>query len=179
MDLDRDKPIDFVAPIVDQSQNIIKVIGVGGGGCNAVRNMYTEHITGVTLAACNTDSKSLAPSPVPVKLVLGEGLGAGGKPEVGREEAEKSIDSIEKLLSDGTKMAFITASLGGGTGTGAAPVVARTAQSLGILTVGIVTLPFYFEKKPKIIKALEGAGGRFSWMICKSILNHLPRQTSQ
>ncbi len=157
MDLDRDKPIDFVAPIVDQSQNIIKVIGVGGGGCNAVRNMYTEHITGVTLAACNTDSKSLAPSPVPVKLVLGEGLGAGGKPEVGREEAEKSVDSIEKLLSDGTKMAFITASLGGGTGTGAAPVVARTAQSLGILTVGVVTLPFYFEKKPKIIKALEGA----------------------
>ncbi len=157
MDLDRDKPIDFVAPIVDQSQNIIKVIGVGGGGCNAVRNMYTEQITGVTLAACNTDSKSLAPSPVPVKLVLGEGLGAGGKPEVGREEAEKSIDSIEKLLSDGTKMAFITASLGGGTGTGAAPVVARIAQSLGILTVGVVTLPFYFEKKPKIIKALEGA----------------------
>lgn len=141
---------------MDQSQNIIKVIGVGGGGCNAVRSIYNEQITGVTLAVCNTDSKSLAPSPVPVKIMLGEGLGAGGFPEVGRSEAEKNIDDIEKLLSDGTKMAFITASLGGGTGTGAAPVVAGVAKKMGILTVGVVTLPFYFEKKQKIIKALKG-----------------------
>ena len=148
--------IDFGEPVMDQSQNIIKVIGVGGGGCNAVRNIYNERITGVTLAVCNTDSKSLAPSPVPVKIMLGEGLGAGGFPEVGRSEAEKNIDDIERLLSDGTKMAFITASLGGGTGTGAAPVVAGAAKKMGILTVGVVTLPFYFEKKQKIIKALRG-----------------------
>lgn len=111
--------IDFGEPVTDRSQNIIKVIGVGGGGCNAVRNMYNEQIKGVTLAVCNTDSKSLAPSPVPVKIMLGEGLGAGGNPETGRSEAEKNIEDIEQLLSDGTKMAFITASLGGGTGTGA------------------------------------------------------------
>ncbi len=151
-----DQLIDFGEPVMDQSQNIIKVIGVGGGGCNAVRSIYNEQITGVTLAVCNTDSKSLAPSPVPVKIMLGEGLGAGGFPEVGRSEAEKNIDDIEKLLSDGTKMAFITASLGGGTGTGAAPVVAGVAKKMGILTVGVVTLPFYFEKKQKIIKALKG-----------------------
>lgn len=148
--------IDFGDPVKDQSQNIIKVIGVGGGGCNAVRNIYNEKITGVTLAVCNTDSKSLAPSPVPVKIMLGEGLGAGGIPEVGRSEAEKNTEDIEKLLSDGTKMAFVTASLGGGTGTGAAPVVAGVAKKMGILTVGVVTLPFYFEKKQKIIKALKG-----------------------
>lgn len=151
-----DQLINFGEPVTDQSQNIIKVIGVGGGGCNAVRNIYNEKITGVTLAVCNTDSKSLAPSPVPVKIMLGEGLGAGGFPEVGRSEAEKNIDDIERLLSDGTKMAFITASLGGGTGTGAAPVVAGVAKKMGILTVGVVTLPFYFEKKQKIIKALKG-----------------------
>ncbi|MBO5427336.1 MAG: cell division FtsZ family protein, partial [Prevotella sp.] len=148
--------IDFGEPVKDLSQSIIKVIGVGGGGCNAVRNMYNEQISGVTLAVCNTDSKSLAPSPVPVKIMLGEGLGAGGIPEIGRSEAEKNIDDIERLLSDGTKMAFITASLGGGTGTGAAPVVAGIARKMGILTVGVVTLPFYFEKKQKIIKALKG-----------------------
>ncbi|MCH5147674.1 MAG: hypothetical protein J1F61_06755, partial [Clostridiales bacterium] len=118
-----DRLIDF-GIVEDKSKSIIKVIGVGGGGCNAVRNMYNADITGVTLAACNTDSKSLAPSPVPVKILLGEGLGAGGKPEIGRSEAEKNIDDIKKLLSDGTKMVFVTASLGGGTGTGAAPVVA-------------------------------------------------------
>ena len=147
--------IDFVE-IEDKSKDIIKVIGVGGGGCNAVRNMYNENIKGVTLAVCNTDSKSLAPSPVPVKILLGEGLGAGGQPEIGRSEAEKNVDDIRKLLSDGTKMAFVTASLGGGTGTGAAPVVASVAKEMGILTVGVVTIPFYFEKTQKIIKALKG-----------------------
>lgn len=147
--------LDFVS-VEDKSKKIIKVIGVGGGGCNAVRNMHNEGVEGVTLAVCNTDSQVLAASPVPVKLMLGEGLGAGGDPGVGRAEAEKSIDSLKKLLSDGTKMVFVTASMGGGTGTGAAPVVAEVAKELGILTVGIVTIPFYFERKPKIIKALKG-----------------------
>ena len=150
-----DRLIDF-GIVEDKSKDIIKVIGVGGGGCNAVRNMYNEKISGVTLAVCNTDSKSLAPSPVPVKILLGEGLGAGGFPEIGRSEAEKNIDDIKTLLNDGTKMAFITASLGGGTGTGAAPVVASVAKKMGILTVGVVTIPFFFEKKQKIIKALKG-----------------------
>ena len=147
--------LDF-GPVEDRSKGIIKVIGVGGGGCNAVRNMYNEDIKGVSLAVCNTDSKSLAPSPVPTKIMLGEGLGAGGKPEVGRSEAEKNIEDIEKLLNDGTKMVFITASMGGGTGTGSAPVVAGVAKKMGMLTIGVVTIPFYFEKKPKIIKALRG-----------------------
>ena len=147
--------IDFVV-VEDLSQSIIKVVGVGGGGCNAVRNMYNEHVTGVSLVACNTDSKSLAPSPVPVKLMLGEGLGAGGKPEKGRSEAEMNIDDVRKLFDDGTKMVFVTASMGGGTGTGSSPVVARVAKELGLLTIGVVTIPFYFEKKAKIIKALRG-----------------------
>ena len=147
--------IDF-GPVEDKMQGIIKVIGVGGGGCNAVRNMHDEHIPGVTFAVCNTDSKSLAPSPVPTKILLGEGLGAGGKPEIGRSEAEKNIADIEQLLNDGTKMVFITASMGGGTGTGSAPVVASVAKEMGMLTIGIVTIPFYFEKKQKIIRALKG-----------------------
>ena len=150
-----DTLLDF-GPVEDKMQGIIKVIGVGGGGCNAVRNMYDEKISGVTLAVCNTDSKSLAPSPVPVKILLGEGLGAGGKPEIGRSEAEKNIADIEQLLSDGTKMVFITASMGGGTGTGSAPVVASVAKKMGMLTIGIVTIPFRFEKKQKIIRALKG-----------------------
>lgn len=153
----KDGMIEFgFGPVEDKMQGIIKVIGVGGGGCNAVRNMYDENISGVTLAVCNTDSKSLAPSPVPVKILLGEGLGAGGKPEIGRSEAEKNISDIEHLLDDGTKMVFITASMGGGTGTGSAPVVASVAKRLGMLTIGIVTIPFYFEKKQKIIRALKG-----------------------
>ena len=147
--------LDF-GPVEDRMQDIIKVIGVGGGGCNAVRNMYDDNISGVTLAVCNTDSKSLAPSPVPVKILLGEGLGAGGKPEIGRSEAEKNIADIEHLLNDGTKMVFITASMGGGTGTGSAPVVASVAKKMGMLTIGIVTIPFRFEKKQKIIRALRG-----------------------
>lgn len=147
--------LDF-GPIDDLSQNIIKVIGVGGGGQNAVRNMYNEGVQGVTFAVCNTDSQSLSRSPIPVKIQLGEGLGAGAKPEVGRKEAESNIEDIRHLLDDGTKMVFITAGMGGGTGTGAAPVVAKVAQEAGILTVGVVTIPFYFERKRKIIKALRG-----------------------
>lgn len=147
--------IDF-GPVEDKSLRILKVIGVGGGGCNAVRNMYDEGIDGVSFAVCNTDSKVLANSPVPVKLQLGEGLGAGANPEVGRSEAESNEEDIRRLLDDNTKMVFITAGMGGGTGTGAAPVVARIAKELGILTVAIVTIPFYFERKRKIIKAMKG-----------------------
>ena len=154
--MDKKDILEMYGTVEDKSKDIIKVIGVGGGGCNAVRNMYHEGISGVTLAVCNTDSKSLAPSPVPVKIMLGEGLGAGGTPEIGRSEAEKNIKDIERLLSDGTKMVFVTASMGGGTGTGAAPVVAGVAHKLGLLTIGVVTIPFYFEKKQKIIKALKG-----------------------
>ena len=151
------KLIDFVAPVEDKMQGIIKVIGVGGGGCNAVRNMYDAHVSGVTYAVCNTDSQSLSRSPVPVKLMLGNsGLGAGANPELGRKEAETNIEDFKRLLSDGTKMVFVTAGMGGGTGTGAAPVVAQVAKEMEILTVGVVTIPFYFEKRRKIIKALKG-----------------------
>ena len=146
----------FENEIKDKMQGIIKVIGVGGGGCNAVRNMYNDQIQGVTYAVCNTDSQSLSRSPVPVKIQLGEGLGAGGNPDKGRMEAENGIEDIEKLLSDDTKMVFVTAGMGGGTGTGAAPVVAGVAKQMGLLTVGVVTIPFFFEKKRKIIKALKG-----------------------
>ena len=148
--------IPFFDAVKDTMQGIIKVIGVGGGGCNAVRNMYNEKVTGVTFAACNTDSQSLKGSPVPVKVLMGEGLGAGGFPEIGKSEAEKSEESLKNILSDGTKMVFITASMGGGTGTGSAPVIAKMAKDLGLLTIGVVTIPFFFEKKQKIIKALKG-----------------------
>ena len=155
MGMDMNTLLEF-DDIKDQMQGIIKVVGVGGGGCNAVRNMYNEGVEGVTYAVCNTDSQSLSRSPVPVKIQIGEGLGAGGNPEKGREEAENNLNDFEKLFSDGTKMAFVTAGMGGGTGTGAAPVVAGVAKRMGILTVGVVTIPFYFEKKRKIIKALKG-----------------------
>ena len=147
--------LDF-GPVEDKMQNIIKVIGVGGGGCNAVSRMYKEGIQGVSFAVCNTDSASLKLSDVPVKLQLGAGLGAGNKPEVGRAEAESSLDSIEHLLDDQTKMVFVTATMGGGTGTGAAPVVAKVAKDRGLLTIGVVTIPFYFEHRRKIVKALKG-----------------------
>ena len=156
MNEEEKRTIDF-GIIEDQSQYIIKVIGVGGGGQNAVRNMYNEGIEGVTFAVCNTDSAALTKSPVPVKLQLGSvGLGAGANPEVGKKEAQSNIQDIERLLDDGTKMVFIAAGMGGGTGTGAAPVVAKVAKDKGLLTIGVVTIPFYFEQKRKIIKALRG-----------------------
>ena len=154
---DVDEILKQFGDVKDKMQGIIKVIGVGGGGCNAVRNMYNEGVEGVTYAVCNTDSQSLSRSPVPIKIMLGDsGLGAGGNPEMGKSEAETNVEDIEKLLSDGTKMVFVTAGMGGGTGTGAAPVVAGVAKKMGLLTVGVVTIPFYFEKKKKIIKALKG-----------------------
>ena len=137
--------------------SIIKVIGVGGGGGNAVNHMYREGIHEVNFVLCNTDSKALVDSPVPVCLQLGkEGLGAGNRPERAREAAEESVEEIRKMLNDGTKMVFITAGMGGGTGTGAAPIIAREAKDMGILTVGIVTIPFLFEGNRKIDQALDG-----------------------
>ena len=139
------------------SPSIIKVIGVGGGGGNAVNHMYREGIHDVNFVLCNTDSKALMDSPVPVRLQLGkEGLGAGNIPAKAREAAEESVEDIRQMLNDGTKMVFITAGMGGGTGTGAAPVVAREAKNMGILTVGIVTIPFRFEGNKKIDQALDG-----------------------
>ena len=164
--------IPFFGDIKDTMQGIIKVIGVGGGGCNAVRNMYNEGVEGVTYAACNTDSQSLKGSSVPVKVLMGEGLGAGGDPEIGKSEAEKSIDSLKELMNDGTKMVFITASMGGGTGTGSAPVVAKMAKELGLLTVGVVTIPFYFERKPKIIQALKGVDEMRKYVDAILIINN-------
>ena len=147
--------LDFGEP--HKENCIIKVIGVGGGGGNAVNHMYREGIHDVSFVLCNTDNQALNDSPVPQKLQLGkEGLGAGNKPEKARKAAEESIEAVRKMLSDGTKMAFITAGMGGGTGTGAAPVIARISKELGILTVGIVTIPFRFEGIRKIDQALDG-----------------------
>ena len=146
--------------IPTDAPRIIKVIGVGGGGSNAVHNMYRKGIHNVSFAVCNTDLQAMQNSPIPKKVQLGieitEGLGAGNDPSVARRAAEESREEIEKLFNDGTKMAFITAGMGGGTGTGAAPVVAEIARSKGILTVGIVTIPFKFEMAGKIKQALRG-----------------------
>ena len=130
-----------------EQPSMIKVIGVGGGGSNAVNHMYKEGIKGVDFIVCNTDMQSLIASPVPTKIQLGEGLGAGAIPEVGRKAAIEKLHEIEEVLGEGTKMVFITAGMGGGTGTGAAPIIAAKAKEMGILTVGIVTVPFQFEGK--------------------------------
>jgi len=139
-----------------KEDSIIKVMGVGGGGCNAVDHMYKEGIHGVTFLVCNTDKMCLGGCSVPAKLQLGPGWGAGGKPETARKYAEEHRDLIHQALDDGTQMVFLTAGMGGGTGTGATAVIAEEAQKMGILTVGIVTIPFVFEGKPKIRKALTG-----------------------
>ena len=142
--------------MADKQNSIIKVVGVGGGGGNAVNHMYNQGIEEVSFVVCNTDQQALIHSPVPNKILIGEGLGAGNKPSVALAAAEASHDEIRKMLDDGTKMVFITAGMGGGTGTGAAPFVASIARELGILTVGIVTIPFLFEGKRKIRQALKG-----------------------
>ena len=150
-----DEIVQFDYP--QDSPKIIKVIGVGGGGGNAVNHMYKEGIHDVTFVLCNTDHQALADSPVPVKLQLGkEGLGAGNRPARAREAAEESLESIKSMLNDGTKMVFITAGMGGGTGTGAAPIIAKTAKEMDILTIGIVTIPFRWEGDKKIDQALDG-----------------------
>lgn len=147
--------------VKDANDSIIKVIGVGGGGCNAVKYMYEQHIPNINFVVCNTDEQHLSKMPVPTKVLIGyditKGLGAGNIPEKGRECAEASEDDIRQLFDDKTEMVFITAGMGGGTGTGAAPIVAKLAKEAGMLTIGIVTVPFFFEGEKKILKALEGA----------------------
>jgi cell division protein FtsZ len=152
--------MDFELPKGDGSQSIIKVIGVGGGGGNAVNHMYDMGIKGVDFVVCNTDLQALEISPVPHKIQLGpsltEGRGAGSLPEIGKNAAVENIEEIREYLSRDTKMVFVTAGMGGGTGTGAAPVIAQVAKELGILTVGIVTVPFNFEGRKRRIQAEEG-----------------------
>lgn len=149
--------IDFTINNKIDNPSIIKVIGVGGGGGNAVNHMFNEGIHDVTYVVCNTDKKALADSNVPSKLQLGkDGLGAGNRPAKAREAALDSTDAIKTMLDDGTRMVFITAGMGGGTGTGAAPIIAQCAKDADILTVGIVTIPFAFEGKKKIDQALDG-----------------------
>ena len=152
---------DMITFLPKQNPSIIKVLGVGGGGSNAVNHMFKQGITGVDFAICNTDVQALESSPVPIKIEIGNktGLGAGAKPEVGKAAAEESIDKIKELLSDDTtQMLFITAGMGGGTGTGAAPIIAKLAREMGILTVGIVTLPFGFEGRRRKQQAEIGIG---------------------
>ncbi len=155
IDFTPDSGIAFVG-FPTSNPSIIKVIGVGGGGDNAVNHMYNEGIHDVTYVVVNTDRKALEGSPVPNKLQLGEGLGAGNIPEKAHAMALESKEQIRQMLDDGTKMVFITAGMGGGTGTGASPVIAECAREMGILTVGIVTIPFLFETLPKIKQALKG-----------------------
>lgn len=143
-------------PIEIQEDSIIKVMGIGGGGCNAVNYMYRQGIEGVSFMVCNTDRQALSKSSVPAKLQLGPGLGAGGVPEKAQQYAEENRENIREALNDGTQMLFITAGMGGGTGTGASATVAEVAQEMGILTVGIVTIPFGFEGDVKIRKAMTG-----------------------
>jgi cell division protein FtsZ len=150
--MDFDLPKDY--------SSIIKVIGVGGGGSNAVNHMFKQGIVGVDFIVCNTDRQALDISPVPYKIQLGpqltDGRGAGMHPEVGMAAANENIEEIRELLSKNTKMVFVTAGMGGGTGTGAAPVIAQVAKDLGILTVGIVTIPFNFEGRKRRQQAEEG-----------------------
>ena len=156
-----------------RNESIIKVIGVGGGGGNAVNHMYEQKIHDVTFAICNTDRQVLNMSPIPMKIQLGsEGLGAGNRPEKARIATEESIDSVKNMLNDGSKMVFITAGMGGGTGTGAAPIIAKTAKEMGILTVGIVTIPFLFEGFPKINQALDGVEEMSKYVDALLVINN-------
>lgn len=146
----------LIEPTDCTRSSIIKVIGVGGGGGNAVANMYCEGLHDVRFLVCNTDRKALESSPVSDRLQLGPGLGAGGDPETGRALAEGDLEAIDKIFDEDTKMVFITAGMGGGTGTGASPIIAREAKSRGLLTVAIVTIPFLFELQRQVDKALDG-----------------------
>src|SRR5512133_206178 len=153
-----DELMHFELPV--NKSSIIKVLGVGGGGSNAVNHMYQKGIKDVDFIVCNTDAQALANSPVPVKIQLGasltEGRGAGNKPVIGRQAAIESLDNLSEIVAVNTRMLFITAGMGGGTGTGAAPVIARAAKELGILTVAIVTIPFKNEGPRRVNQALEG-----------------------
>src|SRR3982751_4172296 len=146
--------------IPKNQSSILKVIGVGGGGSNAVNYMYNLDLEGVDFVVCNTDQQALAQSNVPNKVQLGphltQGLGAGANPDIGREATEESLDEIKKILEVNTKMAFITAGMGGGTGTGGAPIISKICKDLGVLTVGIITTPFSYEGKKRQLQAEEG-----------------------
>ncbi|MDD4576154.1 MAG: cell division protein FtsZ, partial [Bacteroidales bacterium] len=149
-----DEILNFELP--KNQSSIIKVIGVGGGGCNAVKHMYEQGIKGVDFIVCNTDAQSLQTNPVPNQIQIGKGLGAGSIPSVGRESAIENIDKLKKAIDNNTEMIFITAGMGGGTGTGAAPIIAQIAKEMGILVVGIVTIPFGFEGRKRRQYADEG-----------------------
>ena len=172
--MEMNEPLDLQYP--KSNPTIIKVVGVGGGGGNAVNHMYKEGIQDVSFALCNTDNQALLRSPIPRKIQLGrtvtEGLGAGNRPMRAREAAEESIDEISALFDDGTKMVFITAGMGGGTGTGAAPVIARVAKEKDILTVGIVTIPFLFEGEKKILQALDGVEEMSQYVDALLVINN-------
>jgi cell division protein FtsZ len=159
-----------------EEPSIIKIIGVGGGGSNAVTYMYKQGIVGVDYAICNTDAQAMSLSPVPVKIPLGahltEGRGAGSKPEIGKRACMESLEEITRFLDDGTKMVFITAGMGGGTGTGAAPIIAKAAQDLGILTVGIVTLPFSFEGRIRVSNGYEGLEELRKYVDCLVVISN-------
>ncbi|MDE6266747.1 MAG: cell division protein FtsZ [Muribaculaceae bacterium] len=165
-------------PFVDNkdSESIIKVIGVGGGGNNAINHMYKQGVSGVSFVVCNTDKQALNHSAVPTRVLIGPnttfGRGAGNKPELARDAAEESADEINRLFDDETKMVFITAGMGGGTGTGAAPVVARIARDRGLLTIGIVTIPFLFEGESKIRKAFKGADEMAKFVDALLVINN-------
>ena len=158
--MDQEKINDINFDLPKNKSNVIKVIGVGGGGSNAINYMFKQGIVGVDFVVTNTDAQALSESPVPIKIQLGasltEGLGAGANPEIGAKSAEESYEDLQNLLMTQTKMVFITAGMGGGTGTGAAPVIAKMAKNLEILTVGIVTMPFQFEGKLRIDQAQKG-----------------------
>src|SRR5450432_900440 len=143
-----------------EKSSIIKVIGVGGGGSNAVNHMFSQNIEGVNFIICNTDAQAIAQSRVPNKVQLGphltQGLGAGANPDIGRQATEESLEEIKQILEVNTKMAFITAGMGGGTGTGGAPIISKICKDLGILTVGIITTPFSYEGKKRQLQAEEG-----------------------
>lgn len=153
-------------------QNDIMVVGVGGGGGNAVNHMFRQGVDKVTFVVCNTDRMAVEQSPIPNKVIIGDGRGAGNKPEKARKFAEDDIEKIYKIFDNNAKMAFITAGMGGGTGTGAAPVVARVAKERGLLTIGIVTIPFIFEGKKKIMKALDGADEMAKYVDALLIINN-------
>lgn len=156
----------------NSEQDIIKVIGVGGGGSNAISHMFRQGVEHVMFVVCNTDRQALKNSPVPTKVLIGNGLGAGNKPKVAEEAAEKDIEKIRALFQDNTKMVFITAGMGGGTGTGAAPIVAREAKARGLLTIGIVTIPFIFEGDKKINKALDGVDEMSKYVDALLVINN-------
>lgn len=162
----------FRDPALPREDNDIMVVGVGGGGGNAVNHMFRQGVEKVTFVVCNTDKVAVEESPVPNKVIIGDGRGAGNVPERGKQYAEEDIEKIENIFNGPARMVFITAGMGGGTGTGAGPVVARVAKEKGLLTIGIVTIPFLFEGRKKILKALDGADEMAKYVDALLIINN-------